>query len=88
MVNHFYIALAENRHVFQAGETISGALLLNADKEINLESVWVALHGSGHVRIYAGKITYERNETYLNDHSTLLGGGKSDSILKNITVHM
>lgn len=71
----FAIVLAENRQVFQPGETISGALLLNTDKEINLRGVRVELHGLGHVRIRSGKVTYERKETYLSFQSILLGRG-------------
>ncbi len=88
MVNRFAIVLAENRQVFQPGDIISGALLLNTDKEINLRNVRVELHGLGQVRIHVGRFTYERKETYLDDHSILLGEGKNDSIFKNITVHM
>ena len=84
----FAIVLAENRQVFQPGETISGALLLNTDKEINLKSVRVELHGLGHVRIRSGKVTYERKETYLSFQSILLGRGKSDMFLKHNTIYI
>ncbi|XP_078363601.1 arrestin domain-containing protein 4-like isoform X2 [Oculina patagonica] len=73
MANYFTIVLAENKQVFQPGETISGTLLLNTNKEIKLRSVRVELHGLGEVRIRVHKFTYERKETYLDDHSILLG---------------
>ena len=84
----FAIVLAENRQVFQPGETISGALLLNTDKEINLRSVRVELHGLGHVRIRSGKVTYERKETYLSFQSILLGRGKNDMFLKHTIIYI
>ncbi len=83
MANRFAIVLAENKQVFQPGETISGALLLNTDKEIEPRYVRVALHGLAKVRI--GKNV--RRETYLDEHQTLLGGGKSD-FFKYRTVHI
>lgn len=73
MANLFAIVLAEDRRVFQPGDTISGRLLLNTDKEITLRGVRIELHGFGHVRIRSGKVTYERRETYLNFQSILLG---------------
>lgn len=84
----FAIVLAENRQVFQPGETISGALLLNTDKEINLRSVRIELHGLGRVRIHSGKVTYVRNETYLSFQSILLGRGKNDMLLIRNTIHI
>ena len=77
MANLFAIALAENRHVYQPGETISGVLLLNTDKELTLRGVRVELHGLGHVRIRSGKVTYERRNTYLSYQAILLGRGKN-----------
>ena len=76
MANLFAIVLAEDRRVFQPGDTISGRLLLNTDKEITLRGVRIELHGFGHVRIRSGKVTFERRETYLNFQSILLGRGK------------
>ena len=76
MANLFAIVLAENRQVFQPGETIVGALLLNTDKEINLRNVRVELHGLGHARIRSGKVIFENKETYLSFQSILLGRGK------------
>lgn len=84
----FAIVLAENKQVFQPGETISGALLLNTDKEINLRSVRIELHGLGRVRIRSGKVTYVRNETYLSFQSILLGRGKNDMLLKRNTIYI
>lgn len=76
MANLFAIALAENRQVFQPGETISGTLFLNTDKELTLRGIRVELHGLGHVRIRSGKVTYERKETYLSFQAVLLGRGE------------
>lgn len=81
MANIFAVVLAENRQVFQPGETISGALLLNTDKEMNLRGVRVELHGLGHVRIRSGRVTYDKKETYLSFQAILLGRGKNDSLL-------
>jgi len=79
MANLFAIALAENRQVYQPGETISGVLLLNTDKELTLRGVRVELHGLGHVRIRSGKVTYERRNTYLSYQAILLGRGPLQS---------
>ena len=76
MANLFAIALAENKQVYQPGETISGVLLLNTDKDLTLRGIRVELHGLGHVRIRSGKVTYERKETYLGLQAILLGRGK------------
>lgn len=73
MANLFAIALTGDKRVFQPGDTISGVLLLNTNKEINLRGVRVELHGVGHVRIRSGKVTYARRENYLSFHSILLG---------------
>lgn len=75
MANLFAFALAENRLVYQPGETISGSLLLNTDKELNLRSIRVELQGTGHVRIRSGKVTYERREPYLGFQIVVLGRG-------------
>ena len=77
MANLFAFALAENRLVYQPGETISGSLLLNTDKELNLRSIRVELQGTGHVRIRSGKVTYERREPYLGFQIVLLGRGEN-----------
>lgn len=77
MANLFAFALAENRLVYQPGETISGSLLLNTDKELNLRSVRVELQGTGHVRIRSGKVTYERREPYLGFQIVVLGRGEN-----------
>ena len=82
MANLFAIALAENRLVYQPGETISGTLLLNTDKEINVRGIRVELHGLGHVRIRSGRVTYERNETLLGStQSVLLGRGENSDFI-------
>ena len=81
MANLFAIALAENRQVYQPGETISGTLLLNTDKEINLRGIWVELHGLGHVRIRSGKTTYERRERLLGFTAVILGRGESSDFM-------
>lgn len=73
MANLFAIALTGDKRVFQPGDTISGVLLLNTNKEINLRGVRVELHGVGHVRIRSGKVTYARRENYLSFQSILLG---------------
>lgn len=73
MVNLFVIALTGDKRVFQPGDTISGVLLLNTNKEITLRGVRVELHGVGNVRIRSGKVTYARRETYLGFQSILLG---------------
>lgn len=75
MANLFAVTFAENKQVYQPGETIFGALLLNTDKELTLRGVRVELHGLGHVRIRSGKVTYERKETYLALQAILLGRG-------------
>lgn len=75
MANLFAIAFAENKQVYQAGETIFGVLLLNTDKELTLRGVRVELHGLGHVRIRSGKVKYVKNETYLALQAILLGRG-------------
>ena len=77
MANLFAFALAENRLVYQPGETISGSLLLNTDKELNLRSIRVELQGTGHVRIRSGKVTYERREPYLGCQIVVLGRGEN-----------
>ena len=77
MANLFAFALAENRLVYQPGETISGSLLLNTDKELNLRSIRVELQGTGHVRIRSGKVTYERREPYLGFQIVVLGRGEN-----------
>ena len=76
MANLFAFALAENRLIYQPGETISGTLLLNTDKELNLRRIRVELHGLGHVRFRSGKVTYERRETYLGFQIVVLGRGE------------
>lgn len=81
MANLFAIALTGDKRVFQPGDTISGVLLLNTNKEINLRGVRVELHGVGHVRIRSGKVTYARRENYLSFQSILLGRGKVFSVL-------
>ena len=88
MANLFAIALAENKQVFQPGETISGVLLLNTDKELTLRGVRVELHGLGHVRIRSGKVTYERKETYLGFQAILLGRGKNLDFLDICVLHV
>ena len=88
MANLFAIALAENKQVFQPGETISGVLLLNTDKELTLRGVRVELHGLGHVRIRSGKVTYERKETYLGLQAILLGRGENSDFLDICVLHV
>ena len=81
MAYQFGIALAENRQVFQPGETISGVLLLNTNEEIKLRGICINLHGHGRVKIRSGKVTYVRNETYLSYQSILLGRGRVSHVL-------
>lgn len=88
MANLFAIALAENKQVYQPGETISGVLLLNTDKELTLRGIRVELHGLGHVRIRSGKVTYERKETYLGFQAILLGRGKYSDFLDIYVLHV
>lgn len=74
MAKHFAIALDENRHIFHPGETISGVLLLNTDKELTLRSIRVELIGMGRVSIREYKTTYVNRTRYVNLCKTLLGG--------------
>lgn len=86
MANLFAITLAEHKQVFQPGEIISGALLLNTDQALTLRGVRIELNGLGHVRIRSGKVTYEKKMTYLAEQAILLGRGPfqggSDSTLQ------
>ncbi len=82
MVNHFAIVLAENKQVFQPGDTISGSVLLNTDKEINLRRIYIELRGMGGVAMVSLSTFYRRTWTYLDLKSILLGKGKSGMRLK------
>ena len=79
MANLFVITLAEHKQVFQPGEIISGALLLNTDQALTLRGVRIELNGLGHVRIRSGKVTYEKKMTYLAEQAILLGRGTTES---------
>jgi len=84
MAKHFAIALDENRHIFHPGETISGVLLLNTDKELTLRSIRVELIGMGRVSIREYKTTYVNRRGYVNLCKTLLGGQTGTSRSNNV----